>query len=398
MINVTTEQRQILNLLGHNLFSAPLEILPDVDWDLVARESMAQTVFITTFYNYREYLLSPEFASKVQAALRKQMLYNAECFKKYNYLHELMMKHHIPYCVVKGVVSAMYYPDEILRSMGDVDFYVASHEIDRALRVFLDDGFSYDDHHDVHLVLKGKNGYFEMHFKPVSYCEEHGEIFLRAWEDILETADTARADVATFVRPSVFHHGFILLTHLHAHLSSSGVGLRHLVDWAVFANSLSETQFREIFEQRFKAYGLWRFAQLLSLAAVRHMGMPYQSWMGEDGDTADELLLDILRGGNFGRKDKQRKYEGLFISGGTRIPRKNRVKNVFRSMNHIVDNNWKAAKKCPLLYPVGWVVFTLRFLFRVLVGKRRVNVVSSFKKGGERTRLYERIKIFEPEE
>ena len=47
LISATIEQRQVLNLLGHNLFSAPIEIIPD-----------------TGFYDYK---------SKYQAGLTREI-------------------------------------------------------------------------------------------------------------------------------------------------------------------------------------------------------------------------------------------------------------------------------------------------------------------------------------
>jgi hypothetical protein len=35
---------------------------------------------------------------------------------------------------------------------------------------------------------------------------------------------------------------------------------------------------------------------------------------------------------------------------------------------------------------------------RVAVGKRKMNVIDNYRKGGERKRKYEKLKIFEPEE
>ena len=99
MINATAEQRQLLSLLGHSLFSAPVDIIDGVDWDSVARESLAQSVLTIAFNNYRELPLSDELAAKMKRHLMRHVMNNVECIKSHGYLNDLMNKHNINYCV-----------------------------------------------------------------------------------------------------------------------------------------------------------------------------------------------------------------------------------------------------------------------------------------------------------
>jgi hypothetical protein len=331
----------------------------------------------------------------------KYAVSNAECLKSHSYLHALMERNGISYCVVKGAVSASYYPDPLLRAMGDVDFYVHPEDIDRALAVFEAEGFTRDQvNHPCHIAMKNGKKHFEMHFKPVAFHNGPvGEKLEAYWCNIRETAVTSETELATYIGPSTFHHGFILLTHLQHHLFYEGVGLRHLCDWAVFANAFSDEEFVAVFKIELKRIGLFRLAQLLSLCAVKHMGMPHKDWMGDDYETADELLEDILSGGNFGRKDKQRSYEGMFIADrDTGDMSRGRLIQIFSSLNNIVDSHWRAAKKCPVLYPIGWAYFSLRYLIRVLLGKRKMNLVDTYQKSGQRRKKYEKLRVFQPEE
>lgn len=401
MDHISLEQKTLLSLLGHHLFSMPFEPDSNVDWKKVAKEAKAQTVFSVAFNRYKQLPLGDELAAKIKTTLIKYAISNTACFKNHTYLHELMQQHGISYCAVKGAVSASYYPDLLLRSMGDVDFYVHPDDIARALSVFEDEGFVRDEmNHACHISMKNGSKHFEMHFKPVAYHEGWiGDIFEEYWHDIRETAVLTESNLATYYGPSVFHHGFILLTHLQHHLFHEGVGLRHFCDWVLFADSLSNDDFVSIFECKLKRIGLYRLAQLLSLGAVKHMGMAHKDWMGNDYNTADELLEDIIDGGNFGRKDRQRTYEGLFIyDSNTGDIKKGRLRQIFSSLNNIVNYYWKSAKKFPLLYPVGWAYFSMRYLIRVMQGKRKMNLIDTYQKSGKRKEKYSKIKVFEPEE
>ena len=233
--NIGHEQRVLLSLLGHNLFSARLEYDSDTDWQKVAAEAYAQAVFPVTFVDYKALPLDEELAQRVRSTLMKYMLLNTECFKNHAYLHRLMQENGISYCVLKGAASAIYYPDLLQRSMGDVDFYVHPDDVERAFDIFIKEGFVQEyENNPNHIVLMNGKKHFEMHSKPIAYHDgETGDIFKEYWSDIRECATLYSDGLSTFYAPSAFHHGFILLTHFQHHLFHEGVGLRHFLDWQI---------------------------------------------------------------------------------------------------------------------------------------------------------------------
>ena len=93
------------------------------------------------------------------------------------------------------------------------------------------------------------------------------------------------------------------------------IGLRHLCDWAVFENSLSEEDFCGLFEEKLKAVGLWKYAQVLTLASIKYLGAENRMWAQiDDESVVDDLVEDIMNGENLGKKDDQRFKAGLLIS------------------------------------------------------------------------------------
>ena len=240
----------------------------------------------------------------------------------------------------------------------------------------------------------------EMHFVPVSEpYGKAGEAYREYWSEIIDTSHTVSDGICEYRAPNDFLHGLTTLAHIQGHLVSEGIGLRHFCDFAVFANSFSEEEFVSIFEEKLKRVGLWRFATLLGLAASEYIGMPYKSWMGDDRDTAAELMDDILSGGNFGRKNKQRTYESLLISDrGKNGMKTNRFVQIIISLNVITRSYWKIVDKLPILYPVGWVYFSARYLIRLLLGKRKLNIADTIKESERRKSFYAKLNLFEPEE
>ena len=399
-LSITSAQRALFSLVGHNLFGTPLEIPEDVDWKEVIKESIAQSLPLIAFKNYRELPIDEGTADKLHGLLRRCTASNISCFKGHGYLHELMTKNGIPYTVIKGAASAFRYPDPLLRNMGDVDFYVKPEYVERAREIFLSEGFEFDkSEHPFHLGMGKESMRLEMHFAPISAPKgEIGDAFAEYWSDICERAELTRDVLAEYYLPSDFHHGFILLTHLRSHMVQQGVGMRHVTDFAVFANSFSDEEFTEIFKERLKRVGLWKFAKAVALVAVILFGMPHKAWMGEDYEVARALAEDISVGGNFGRREKSRGLETVFI-----LDYKSTGKascgfvRAFRAANSIVDRHWGWVKKFPLVYPIGWAYFAIRFLFKRLTGRIDGNVLKSYKQSGDRLRLYESLELFKPE-
>ena len=394
-------QDTLLGLLGSSLFSRPYTPNADVDFEAVFRESELQSVALIAFRDYASLPLSEDVAKRIRQSLKEHMMGTVQCFRSHGYLHSLMTKKGIPYCILKGAASAQYYADPLTRNMGDVDFYVPSEHLEGARAVLLEDGFEEQEQaHDYHASFFKKGVHLELHFAPIAVPQnELGSIFYEYWDGICDRSVLCEGGIVRFRMPDPFLHGFILLSHLQSHLLSEGVGLRHVCDWLVFVQSFSDGEFVSLFRDRLKRVGLWRLACLLCLAASEYLGMPYREWMGEDRQTARALFEDILIGGNFGSKDRQRIYEGYFISDSRRTTvKRNRILQAVSSVNDLVDRYWSLPQRFPILYPFGWIYFSLRFFFRCLTGKRKTNVLLAYSESKKRKELYESLRLFTPEE
>ena len=101
-------------------------------------------------------------------------------------------------------------------------------------------------------------------------------------------------------------------------------------------NSFSNDEFVALFEKSLKDIGLWRFAQLLTLCCVKCLGCDKKEWAGKaDDNLIDSIVSDILNGGNFGYKDRERYNQIKYISDrkeGT-TAKKNTVLQLFASIN-----------------------------------------------------------------
>ena len=205
--------------------------------------------------------------------------------------------------------------------------------------------------------------------------------------------------------PDPFHHGLIMLLHTASHLTSEGIGLRHLCDWAVFAASLSDAEFRDLFEKKLKDFGLWQYAQALTMLGVRFLGAPKRVWALEAVESKklsveqlDGLMDDILNGGNFGTKDMNRYREIKYISdrGENTVSKNGILSQAFQSMNHKVRADYRTLGRYKLLMPIGYLAEMVKYTGLLAAGKRKSSGSKAMlREAKARKNLYRNLKLFE---
>ena len=393
-------QRELLSLLASSLQNKKYSLPNTVDWEMLYRESRAQAVALQVY----DAIADP---SQVGAALRRYALStmwnNAQVHKYHAYLHRLMTEHRIAYCVMKGCASAYYYPNPGLRTMGDVDFLVKEEDMAKTAEILQAEGFSVSQtDHVCHWVFQKDKMHLEMHFVPAGMPNgEPGVLLRRYLTDIFETAAPVDIDGETFQKPDDFHHGLILLMHTYHHMVAEGLGLRHLCDWAVFIQQIPGDRFVQLFQDKLSACGLWRFTQIISYIAVRYLGVAYQAWMGQpDEPLCDAIMEEILTGGNFGAKDRNRADQAMAISNrGKDGFRKPPLVQLVLSLNRASVNQFPILKRWTVLKPFGWIMLACRRCFRVLRGSRKLpDLDNMLGEAANRRKLYQQLHLFEMEE
>ena len=316
----------------------------------------------------------------------------------HTWLHVVMASAGIPYCTLKGVTSAAYYPSPLLRTMGDVDFIVRKEDLDRADEVMEQAGCTWEHYlHDHHHAFHKDGVTFELHWEAPGVPEDKLEVR----ELLIDLIDKAEMKDGC-MQASAFHHGLVLLLHTAEHMINTGIGLRHLCDWAVFVASFSDVEFRELFEEKLKAAGLWRFAQLLSLTSAKFLGAPRLPWMGEaDDEFLTGIMEDVLEAGNFGVKDSERINQAKFLTdrSSRSVKKIGALRQFGRAMTEKAFFEWPPCKDHKILLPLGWAVISARHIGRVRRGKRPKMHLGNMLSGAQKRRkIYEEFKLFMDEE
>ena len=393
-------QKIVLNLLPSAMFRKPFCADKDVDWKEVFDECKAQSVISLAFSALQKNEVPQSIYTHWEALVNENLAVNSKISYAHTMLNGLLNQAKIPYVILKGCASAEYYDDPLLRTMGDVDFYVSSLYFEKADNILLKNGFKSNEiDHEYEKAYTKDDVIFELHNTVNGVPGGKVGVQIRHdFDDLFEKSELKHFDLAEYYSPSPFHHGLVMLLHVARHMITGGIGLRHFCDWAVFVDKVGK-DFVPLFEDKLIQVGLWRFAQIMTQFCTLYLGLPQQEWAGiAEKQLLAELKDDVFASGNFGHKDLSRADEAKFITSRKKggVNNDSNLKQAVLSANEIVRRHWKFADKVPLVYPAGWAFFGGRYAIRSIAGKRDRLKVSALVKGADkRKEIYKSLKLFE---
>ena len=124
------------------MFHTPEIIATDVDWQAVYEEMRTQTIQGLVMDILPE-LPCPDDLKKLWRSECFQMVKNGIRlrYEQAEFL-SILEKYEIPYVILKGTAAAMYYPNPMLRGMGDVDVYVPYRYHAELTRMLTENGYA----------------------------------------------------------------------------------------------------------------------------------------------------------------------------------------------------------------------------------------------------------------
>ena len=396
--NSASEEKEVLlSALAYELFRKPLKLPSTFDWNAVFSESISQTVFPLVYSALCD-RLPPEIKEKWETRFLQCFAANIRINAAHSEIHKLMQSSAIPYVILKGCASSRYYPKPELRTMGDVDFLVNPSDLERCTSLLVNHGMrrADDGTHGFHRTFSLRHITCELHWKALGIPLVGGETISSCFENIF--SDMVYNDNGYYI-PSDFHHGLILLLHTATHLTTTGIGLRHLCDWAIFIEKLPDTLFRESFEDVLKEIGLWELAKTLTAMSTRYLGASMRPWAADvDRGLTDSLMDDIWQGGNFGNKEPRRMgYKMLMQDSATRrVENRGLIATLAVAVNHKAKVYYPRISASYALLPGAWAAVCGRYSWLVLTKKRPwMKLGEDIKTIKRRKEFLNRLKLFE---
>ncbi len=397
---MNTIESELLQITAAALFKKDYKIKPEIDYVALLDEAEAQVVY-SIVYPLISSAIPPQKAAEYMENHYRHLILNIAVEDSHADVHKLMTGNSIEYVTIKGCASAKYYPESELRCMGDVDFLVRRKDYEKAIELVKDIGFvpNEDDDESHHQAFQKELILWEVHHSLNGLPDgETGRLCKEKLSGIFETAVMFKKEDKQFLMTDDYHHGLVMLLHLVEHITTTGVGLRHICDWAVFVNYLSEEKFREMYEKDLKEIGLWQFARIITALCVEYLGLSKMKFAENiDKNLLCRMISDIIEGGNFGKKDKER-YHSSMISSDKNDSGSSVSKSFFKTLNKRARYRMPVTEKVPVLLPIGWIYVGANHLKMVIKGERpSMHPAKMLKKANARTELNRSYRLFERE-
>ena len=283
-------------------------------------------------------------------------------------LYEQLNKNNICFCVLKGDVLAQFYSEPLLRVASDVDIRVDKGDADRCMNILKENGYEIGaltagEHH--YECRHKKYGLLELH---IAFClDKTNEICFGGEMDFNEPYQCVDIPGLGKVNILGYTDGYIyLVMHFIKHFISSGAGIRHLMDIALYVENYYEYIDMKRAEAVFNEIGYTAFVRNIMFICRKFLLSDICGKYSADDDNIDEkvdmILSDMETGGVFGHYDNSRiDFYDVYLE---RRAERNRLQNksykksicqrIFKPMTEM-KSLYTYLDGRPYLYPVAFV-------------------------------------------
>ena len=313
-----------------------------------------------------------------------------------NELVQILTESGYKFVIMKGFANATLFPKPEIRSTGDVDFLVKVEEFDEIYQLLQTKGFKPTGEGDAgkhHMNLKKNDVLFEMHKRPAGTMRKKSkdnQKVIDYFKEGLGHTDIVELCGYKFPIFDPVRNGLMLLMHTAGHMQG-GLGIRHLLDWGMYADKyLTDTFWNDEFRQAAAIIHVDELALSMTSICQKELGLcKDRSWcMEADEDTCYALLEYMLNQGNFGRK------AGEADAGAKFFTESMDTGGLFRRLDRSASYSMPIIKKYPILRPVGWVYQMGRYIKRGLDRERTYgNLHNDMETGKQRRKLMENLGI-----
>lgn len=226
-------------------------------------------------------------------------------------------KHRVNYVVFKGQILAELYPEPVMRTLGDIDFYCAPADEERARRAVEQemgvtvDVVELDKHHSFY--YDGIR--IELHYRMETFgSSRHQRYFDALVERTMREPSSMQIGTLSVKTMPPMMTILVCFKHLFNHFLVEGVGLRQICDMAMlFSRYHDEIDADELWHH-ISMLGYAKAFKAVGALTVKYVGLPAEAFpfalTKRDYRWADRMMKEVLKRGNFGKYHRRETQEG----------------------------------------------------------------------------------------
>lgn len=299
-----------------------------------------------------------------------------------------LKQNNIPCTIIKGSTVSVNYREPLARTLGDVDVLVSVDNYDKAIKILCGDKYEDEssEDHKFHYRYTIKGVTVEIHKYVAEYSsEKYGEIITKTMDKALDNIILKRIDEFEFPCLSNEFQAATLLLHTQRHFYENLLPIRMLCDWAMFVSSVETDEWNNKVYPFVEKMGLGNLCDALVAVCNKYFDINCEEKVKNEIDdkTVEYIILEFLNGGVSKHKNSTSQSHGSSYSqfkakyGGV-------VKPLIMVINQIAEHDYNLARKSPVFLPLFWIYIPIRYVFRLITGKRKMISFGTFNETAER--------------
>lgn len=334
---------------------------------------------------------------KHQTKLMMLNYYQIEQFTRR--IADLFDANNISYILLKGISLATFYPVSEYRKLGDVDIYINDKEMfNRASALLLANGYTKDDeisdHHQGYLYKVPKTGrtmILELHYRIVGLYQYapankivDAVFAANTFSPVMQTVNDRNYPV---LPPT--EYTFYMIHHMLKHYLYSGFGIRLLCDFSFYLeHNYTDIDFVKIHTWCEESKILHLYEIILETCRI-YLGLPetIDSKIHYSKNDCEAFITQLLDDGDVSQNN------GSALVGSGSYEKINFL-TYFKEGHLQMHVRFPKLGKCPLLWPILWLITFACFLYnnRTIRNMSLVQTLRSFKQDNQKSKL---LRIFD---
>ena len=334
---------------------------------------------------------------KHQTKLMMLNYYQIEQFTRR--IADLFDSNNISYILLKGISLAAFYPVPEYRKLGDVDIYINDKEMfNRASALLIANGYTKDDeisdHHQGYLYKVPKTGrtmILELHYRIVGLYQYapankivDAVFAANTFSPVMQTVNDRNYPV---LPPT--EYTFYMIHHMLKHYLYSGFGIRLLCDFSFYLeHNYTDIDFVKIHTWCEESKILHLYEIILETCRI-YLGLPetIDSKIHYNKNDCEAFITQLLEDGDVSQNN------GPSLAGSGSYEKVNLL-TYFKEGHLQMQVRFPKLGKCPLLWPVLWIITLICFLYnnRAVRNMSLAQTLRNFKQDNQKSKL---LRIFD---
>lgn len=260
--------------------------------------------------------------------------------------------------ILKGEVLRRLYPQPESRTSLDEDFLINEKDYPALKNELTLSGFEEvnEGEDDKHWVNKKYSLYFEIHFSPFSKEKSYEK-----WNSVFENYDKRIIENENGVVSLSREDNLIfLILHAAKHFIYSGVGIKQILDIALFMKEYQNDMDFSYIKNALKKTKMLTFAEELTAFIEQYLYGGVHLFGKRQADA--DFVSDVMSGGSLGKGDEERVHSANVTASA--FKGKSSLKKILFPPKERLYRKYPFCKKFKILIPVAWVMRILSYIFK----------------------------------